>query len=201
MRVGIIGLGIMGSAYAKNLRAAGFDVEGADPAEAGRENLTALGGTAHEAAGPWLEGCAVVIISVASPKVLAAVTADLGRLLHAGQVVMETGTFALADKMAARDAVAPSGADILDCPVSGTGAQAARKDLVLMASGAPEAIETARPVMEALGHTIMNAGAYGMGSRLKYVANHAVAVHNTAAAETLHYAMAQGLDPHVVYKM
>lgn len=201
MRVGIVGLGIMGSAYGKNLLAAGHEVVGADPAPAGREALMALGGVAHDGTGDWVRDCEVIVISLASPKVLAAVGAQLGGLLRPGQVVVETGTFALPDKFALRDAVAPSGAWVLDCPVSGTGAQAARADLVLMASGPEAGIEAARPVLQILGHTVLNAGEYGMGSRLKYVANHAVVVHNTAAAETLNYALRLGLDAELVYRM
>lgn len=201
MTVGIIGLGIMGSAFARNLLKAGETVVGADPAEAGRARLAEAGGVAHEGLGPWVADCEVIILSLAAPGVLAGVSADLGRLLRPGQVVMETGTFALADKMAARDAIEASGATALDCPVSGTGAQAARADLVFLASGPAGAIEQARRVMTHLGHTVIEAGEFGMGSRLKYAANHAVALHNAAAAETLHYADALGLDRQSVYRM
>jgi len=201
MTVGIIGLGIMGSAYAGNLLKAGIDVAGADPAPEGRARLTEAGGTAHETAGPWLADCDLVIISVASPKVLAAVAQTLGEVLKPGQVVMETGTFAMADKVAAQKAVEANGAILLDTPVSGTGTQAAKADLLIMASGPADAIGHAKPYMAHLGHTIMEAGAFGAGTRLKYVANHAVALHNCAAAEVLHYADALGLDRDVVYDL
>jgi len=200
-KVGIIGLGIMGSAYAANLLKAGVAVEGADPAVAGRIALEEAGGFSHEATGDWLAACDLVINSVASPAVLAEVCASLGDVLKPGQVVMETGTFAMADKMAAKEKVERSGAVLLDCPVSGTGAQAARADLVIMASGPPEGIAKARPFMEHLGHTIMEAGEFGAGSKLKYVANHIVALHNCAAAEALHYGDAMGIDRRVVYEL
>lgn len=201
MTVGIIGLGIMGSAYAANLLQAGHAVAGADPDIAARERLEGAGGTTHEAAGPWLQDCELVIVSVSSTKVLAEVSRALGQHLKAGQVVMETGTFAMTDKLAAQEAVEASGAVLLDTPVSGTGQQAAKADLVFMASGPGEAIAHARPFMECLGHTVIEAGPFGAGSKLKYVANHAVALHNCAAAEVLHYADALGLDREVVYGM
>jgi 3-hydroxyisobutyrate dehydrogenase-like beta-hydroxyacid dehydrogenase len=201
MTVGIIGLGIMGSAYAANLLSKGIDVVGVDPAILGRERLEAAGGTTYEAVGPWMVDCDLVIISVASPKVLAAVSWQLAEFLKSGQVVMETGTFAMADKLSAKEAIETCGAILLDTPVSGTGVQAANSDLVFMASGPDVAIEHARPYMEHLSHTIMNAGAFGAGTKLKYVANHAVALHNCAAAETLHYADSLGLDRDVVYSL
>ncbi|MFZ3581769.1 NAD(P)-dependent oxidoreductase [Loktanella sp. DJP18] len=201
MTVGIIGLGIMGAAYAGNLCKAGVAVAGTDPDAAARDRLTGLGGTVHDAIGPWLADCELVIISVASPVVLASVTAALGEVLQPGQVVMETGTFAMADKLSARDAVQVNGAVLLDTPVSGTGVQAARGDLVIMASGPDDAIAKARPFMDHLCHTVIAAGPFGAGSKLKYVANHAVALHNCAAAETLHYADALGLDRDVVYHL
>ena len=201
MTVGIIGLGIMGSAYSANLLKAGVDVAGTDPAPQAREKLIAAGGVAHEEAGPWLAECDLVIISVASPKVLAAVTQTLGQVLRPGQVVMETGTFAMADKLAAQAAVQAGGAILLDTPVSGTGAQAAKGDLVIMASGPSDAVTHAKQYMAHLAHTIMEVGEFGAGIKLKYVANHAVALHNCAAAEALHYADALGLDRAVVYNL
>lgn len=201
MTVGIVGLGIMGSAYAANLLKGGVAVQGADPAVAGREALEAAGGLSHEAAGDWLADCDLVIISVASPKVLADVTEAMAGLLKPGQVVMETGTFAMVDKLAAKATIERSGAELLDCTVSGTGAQAAKADLVIMASGSSDGIAKARPFMAHFSHTVIEAGEFGSGTKLKYVANHIVALHNCAAAEALHYADAMGLDRDVVYDL
>lgn len=199
--VGIVGLGIMGSAYAKNLIAGGATVLGADPLETARRRLTEAGGTAHERAGAWLADCDLVILALASPSILRDVTATLAEVLRQGQVVLETGTFALADKTAAHAALEAAGVRLLDCPVSGTGAQAAVGDLVMMASGDSEAIAHARPYMALFTKMVIEAGAFGEGSRLKYVANHAVALHNAAAAETLAYADALGLDRQTVYEL
>lgn len=199
--VGIVGLGIMGSAYAKNLIAGGAAVLGADPLEEARAGLTDLGGTAYERAGAWLSDCDLVILALISPQVLQEVTASLAEALAPGQVVLETGTFALADKEAAHATLAASGVHLLDCPVSGTGAQAAVGDIVMMASGDEKAIAHARPYMALFTKKVIEAGPFGAGSRLKYVANHAVALHNVAAAETLAYADALGIDRETAYDM
>ncbi|MCY3980398.1 MAG: NAD(P)-dependent oxidoreductase [Alphaproteobacteria bacterium] len=200
-RVGIVGLGIMGSSYAKNLRAAGVEVSGADPVAEARTRLEDMGGTAHQTIGDWLGDCDLVIISLSAPGILREVAAQLANILSPGRVVLETGTFALADKEAAHDTLAGKGIHLLDCPVSGTGAQAAVGDLVMMASGEADAIAHARPYMKTFTKKVVEAGAFGMGSRLKYVANHAVALHNAAAAETLAYVDALGIDRDLAFDM
>ncbi len=201
MPVAIIGLGIMGSAYATHLIAAGETVCGTDPSDAARARLADLGGTPQDAPGDWLSACDLVILALASPAVLRQVAGTLAERLRPDQVVMDTGTFALADKEAARDILAAAGIEMLDCTVSGTGAQAAVGDLVMMASGPEKAMALARPYMAHFTRKVIDAGPFGGGSRLKYVANHIVAIHNTAAAEALNYGVAMGLDKQVVYDL
>ena len=199
--VGIIGLGIMGSAYARNLIAAGITVAGVDPAPEARQRLKALGGTPHEGPGEWLADCDLVILSLLSPTVMQEVCESLADLLRPGQVVLETGTFRLDDKIAAYRTLATRSIHLLDCPVSGTGAQAKDGDILMMASGDSDAVASARPFMAHFTKKVIEVGEFGMGSRLKYVANHAVALHNAAAAETLAYADALGLDRETTYDM
>lgn len=199
--VGLIGLGIMGSAYSRNLIAGGVDVLGVDPSPEARQRLADLGGTPHETMGQWLAECDLVILALLSPGVMRDVCGQLSELLKPGQVVLETGTFALEDKLSAFQMLADRDIHLLDCPVSGTGAQAKDGDILMMASGDPDAIAHARPYMAHFTKNVMQAGAFGMGSRMKYVANHAVALHNAAAAETLAYADALGLDRAATYEM
>jgi L-threonate 2-dehydrogenase len=201
MTVGIVGLGIMGSAYSTNLLNAGVEVVGTDPATAARARLGTEGGKAYETLGHWLSECDLIIISVASPKVLDEITKTLGKILRPGQIVLETGTFAMADKLAAQANVQAEGAILLDTPISETRQQAALADLVIMASGPQDAIDYAKPYLAHLSHTVIDAGAFGSGSKLKYVANHAVALHNCAAAESLHYANILGLEHDIVYSL
>jgi len=201
MTVGIIGLGIMGGAYARNLIKAGETVIGVDPAATARQKIAEAGGVVHDQPGPWIADCDVVILSLLSPAILASVTSALGKLVSPGQLVLETGTFALADKETARQELAKADAILLDCPVSGTGAQAVTGDLVMMASGPHEAVEQARPIASKFTNLVINAGTFGDGTKLKFVANHAVALHNAAAAETLHFADQLDLDRALVFEM
>jgi 3-hydroxyisobutyrate dehydrogenase-like beta-hydroxyacid dehydrogenase len=79
--------------------------------------------------------------------------------------------------------------------MSGTGAQAAVKDLVVYASGDSGAILRLEPAFLGFARKVFDLGPYGNGSKMKFVANHLVAIHNVAAAEAMVLAMKAGLDP------
>jgi len=90
---------------------------------------------------------------------------------------------------------------MLDCPLSGTGAQAARKDLAVFASGDKDAYEKCIPVFKGFSRVIYYLGEFGNGSKMKYVANLLVAIHNVSAAEAFVLGMKGGLDPQMIYKV
>ena len=112
------------------------------------------------------------------------------------RTVIEASTLSLDDKMAFKDILEKAGHTALDCPMSGTGAQAAVKDLVVYASGDTAAIRRLEPAFLGFARKVYDLGAYGNGSKMKFVANHLVAIHNVAAAEAMVLAMKAGLDPH-----
>jgi 3-hydroxyisobutyrate dehydrogenase-like beta-hydroxyacid dehydrogenase len=193
--VGVIGLGIMGGAMAANLLEAGFRVVGYDLVPAARRALKRAGGVAARSSADVARRAGVVITSLPSVAALAAVSAEIARAKRKGLIVLETSTMPLEAKQAARAIVERSGATVLDCPLSGTGAQARVKDLLVYASGARAAYRQCVPVFEgfARGHHYL--GAFGNGSKMKYVANLLVAIHNVAAAEAMVLAKKAGLDP------
>jgi putative dehydrogenase len=114
-------------------------------------------------------------------------------------VVVDTGTMPLAVKERARRRLADVGVPMLDCTLSGTGAQAARRDLVVYASGDREPYERALPVLEAVSRSVRYLGEFGMGSKMKFVANLLVAIHNVAAGEAFVLGRKAGLDPQLLY--
>jgi 3-hydroxyisobutyrate dehydrogenase-like beta-hydroxyacid dehydrogenase len=115
--------------------------------------------------------------------------------------MVETGTFALADKLKAARALEAAGHIMLDCPVSGTGAQARSRDIVVYASGDRQAIRRLRPLFRGFAREAHDLGALGNGSRMKYVANLLVAINNVAAAEAMVLGMKAGLAPQTIYDM
>jgi len=118
-------------------------------------------------------------------------SADEGR--HFGLVVE--------DKEAAREALAATGKILLDCPLSGTGAQAARKDLVVFASGDEAAYQRCAAIFAGISRVQRYLGAFGNGSKMKFVANLLVAVHNVASAEAMVLGVKAGLDPETIVKV
>ena len=198
--VGIIGLGIMGGAISKNLIERGWRVFGTDIDPAKQGELSEAGGTACPDVAAVCAAAAVILTSLPSPHALAAVAAAIAAT-SAPRIVVETSTMALADKLAAHDVLAQAGHTALDCTLSGTGAQAVNRDLVIYASGDSAAIAARMPLFGDFARAAHDIGAYGNGTRMKFVANLLVAIHNVAAAEAMVLANAAGLDPDLVVKI
>ena len=202
--VGIIGIGIMGAAMARNLLKDGFRVVGFDVSEAAMQAFAAAGGECAASPRDVAEKTRIMITSLPSPAALRSAATGNDGIMTAqgeGQIVIECSTLPLDVKQEAFAALARRGKVLLDCPVSGTGAQAARKDLVVFASGDRAAYERCAQVFAGMSRAQKYLGAFGNGSKMKFVANHLVTVHNVAAAEALVLGMKAGLDPQMVYEV
>jgi len=202
-RVGLLGLGIMGSAIAPNLLKAGFEVVGFDPDPISRERLRTLGGSPVDSPFSVAQAAEVLISLLPSPQALNDVIQGPEGLLASGRsglILIESSTLAIADKLAAQAAGAHA-VVMLDCPLSGTGAQAANKDLVVYASGDTAAIARCRSVFDGFARSHHDLGVFGNGSKMKFVANLLVAIHNVAAAEAMVLGMKSGLDPQTLYQV
>lgn len=200
--VGVVGLGIMGLAYARNLREAGFSVIGYDVAESPLAALVEVGGEVAASPRALAEKADVILIALASVEAVKATCGGETGMIHSvrpGTVICEMGTFPLYAKTYVQDLFAPKGVPVLDCPVSGTGAQAALRDLVVYASGDASVVERIRPVFDGFARNTRYVGAFGAGIKLKFVANLLVTIHNVAAAEALVLAEQAGLDLAMVY--
>jgi L-threonate 2-dehydrogenase len=195
--VGVIGLGIMGSAMCANLVKAGFAVHGYDIVSSLRSALKDAGGHPAGSAAALAEKAEIVISSLPSAEALHSVASELA----ARCIVIETSTLPLEDKNRAFKTLEAKGITLLDCPLSGTGAQARNKDLTVYASGAQAAFEQTRPVLEGFARAHYYLGEFGNGSKMKYVANLLVAIHNVAAAEAFVLGIKAGLDPQTIYKV
>jgi len=194
--VGMIGLGIMGGAMARNLVAAGWTVVGFD-IDTGICADLAKSGVAIAAGAADVAGRAAdIITSLPSPKAVIAVAKEIAGSGAANRTVIEASTLALEDKLAFARTLEAAGHTPLDCTLSGTGAQARVKDLVVYASGNSAAIERLRPLFADFARLTHDLGQFGNGSRMKYVANLLVAIHNVASAEAMVLGIKAGLDPH-----
>ncbi|HEX2152519.1 MAG TPA: NAD(P)-dependent oxidoreductase [Acidimicrobiia bacterium] len=199
--VGIVGLGVMGSAMAGHLLDAGFTVVGydVDPEKAGV--LADRGGRSASSSAEVAEQASLILLSLASVAALEDVTAGLVDGAHPEMLVLEMGTFPLVAKEAARERLSEVGVELMDVPVSGTGLQAADATLVVLASGSEEGYRRALPVFEVVGRSSYHLGGFGTGSVMKYIANLLVAVHNLATAEAHALGIAAGLEPALVQRV
>jgi 3-hydroxyisobutyrate dehydrogenase-like beta-hydroxyacid dehydrogenase len=192
--IGIVGLGIMGSAIARNLIAAGHSISGFDTDPGKMERLRSDGvigcGSAAEAA----RGADLVLTSLPTVDALDATVANLVAAPQPDLVVAELSTMPIEVKQAAHDRLQAAGVILLDCPLSGTGAQAVTRALALYASGDEAAYRRIRPVFDGFARVSHYLGTFGNGSRMKFVANLLVAVHNVAAAEAIVLGVKAGLD-------
>jgi len=193
--VGVIGLGIMGGAIARNLRERGWRVVGVDIDVTRREALAADGVEIAQHVGGLAHAMPVILTSLPSPKALQSVAAELAAAAVPKRIVVELSTFAVDDKLAFATAMEVAGHVPLDCPLSGTGAQAAVRDLVVYASGDRAAVESCASLFADFAKKTAFLGAFGNGSRMKFVANLLVAIHNVASAEAMVLAIKSGLDP------
>ena len=199
--VGVVGLGIMGGSFAKNLAAAGWRVIGYDVSAAARRRAAKNG--VIIAAGPAevADLAPTVLTSLPKPQALMEVARTIAKAKLAPKRIVEMSTFTIADKEKAAKVLARAGHTMLDTPVSGTGAQAADRDLVFYASGDRATIRKLKPMFEAFGRKVYDVGAFGNGSKMKYVANLLVAIHNVASAEAMVLGMKAGLKPQVIFDL
>lgn len=194
--VGVIGLGIMGGAIAKNLVASGWQVLGFDPDGARAEEASAAGVTVFDTVAEIASRSAFLLTSLPSAAALEATAEALVAARPAEAVIVaELSTLPLAAKEACRKRLAESGVMLLDCPLSGTGAQAINRDLVVYASGDVAVFERCRELFAGFSRLSYFLGAFGNGTKMKFVANLLVHVHNVAAGEAIALGLRAGLDP------
>jgi L-threonate 2-dehydrogenase len=199
--VGIVGLGIMGGAIARNLvdrgwRVIGFDTDAARRAELGLANVAIAGSVGQVA-----RDAPVIMTSLPSPAAVEQVAREIADSGQPPRIVAELSTLAIADKLRFEAILEQAGHMALDCPLSGTGAQAKNRDLIVYASGDSDAIARCKNLFSDFAKQSADLGRFGNGSRMKFIANHLVAIHNVATAEAMVLAERAGLDPKMVVDM
>jgi putative dehydrogenase len=199
--VGIIGLGIMGGAIARNLSAAGWQVIGFDIEKARCDEAKAAGVEIATSAAAVAAKVTNVLVSLPKPEALMATVQAIADAKLPRRVIAELSTFSLDDKTQAEEQLRAAGHTMLDCPLSGTGSQARNKDLVVYASGDAQAIQGLMPVFADFSRQAHDLGVFGNGMKMKFVANLLVAIHNVASAEAMVLGMKAGLDPQQIFRL
>ena len=195
--VGILGLGIMGSSFTRNLVKAGRQVIGFDPDPAQCRKAGETGVVIVESATDVAVKVDLLLSSLPAAKALDdnvtdIVNVETGQL--DGLVMAELSTLSLECKSANRDRLAAAGITLLDCPISGTGSQAVTGDIAIYASGDAASWEKCKPVFADFSRAGHYLGEFGNGTRAKLIANLLVAIHNVATAEAVILGERCGID-------
>jgi len=200
-RIGFLGLGQMGRPMVRNLLRAGFEVTGFDPAPQAAESLQGESGfhTATSAVHA-AQGVDVLILMLPSSQVIDDLLWNQGLTAHmkAGQLILDMSS---SDPVCSRDNAAKLsalGIQFVDAPVSGGVKRAVDGSLAIMMGGQAVDIETVRPVLQALGKTLVHVGSAGAGHAVKALNNYVSASGLLAVCEALVAAQKFGIDPHLV---
>jgi putative dehydrogenase len=196
--VGIVGLGIMGGAIAINLVERGWRVIGFDTDAAKQAELAAAGVVIADDVAHVTRETPILMTSLPTPAAVEKVAQAIADSGQTPRIVVELSTLTLADKLRFEAILKKAGHIALDCPLSGTGAQAKMRDLIVYASGDSAAIARCTALFADFSKQSADLGTFGNGSRMKFVANHLVAIHNVATAEAMVLAERAGLDPKMV---
>ena len=200
--VGVIGLGIMGGAMAEALLASGYTVVGYDVRPEARQRLKRAGGKPLTSSTAVAESADILITSLATVAALNDAVEQIASARRTENrpraIVIETSTLPIEDKERALRALQRAGMSLLDCPISGTAVRMKEGAWTIFVSGREADAKRVQPVLEVFTRNAPYVGDFGNGTKMKFIANHLVAIHNVAIAESLTFARKMGLDPQQV---
>ncbi len=197
MKLGFIGLGVMGAPMAAHLVAAGHDVAGYDVHAAAGEKLAAAGGRAATGVADAVAGADVVITMLPNHPQVEEVVLTAGGVLDAaepGALLIDMSTIRPETSIAVAEAARDKKIRVLDAPVSGGQAGAEQASLSIMVGGSEEDFEAAKPVLDAVGKTVVHVGPHGAGQVVKAANQLVVGGIYGLVAEAIVLLEASGVD-------
>lgn len=198
----MVGLGAMGVPMALRLIDKGFRVSGVDPAEPGRMALAAAGAQGHaDPANVAAETVDAVITMLPNGAIVRAALLEGGgfaRRLRPGTLVIDMSSSRPSDTLALDEALAAHSIRLIDAPVSGGVKRAVDGSLAIMAGGPADLVARARPILDAMGKTVVPTGPIGSGHAMKALNNYVSAAGLVAACEALLVGQRFGLAPETI---
>ena len=193
--IGLIGLGLIGSAVAERLLAAGHTVIGFDVSEESRLKLSQLGGVRTATAGEVAEESDIVWLALPNDTISRDVLREIDDQLRPGQIIADLGTGdpRTAESLAVE--LNDRGVQFLDATISGSSAQVRRGDVLVMVGGEEAAFDVCQRLFESFAWQVRHVGPSGRGAWMKLVTNLVLGLNRAALAEGLAFAEAVGLDP------
>ena len=201
--IGSIGLGAMGGSYAKFLIEDNYTVYGVDPDTQNAEIFISLGGVLLNNISELVDKCNVIILSLPTVPIFKEVINEIevNGKSNESKILIDMNTISLDDKIETKNKLEKLNISMVDAPVSGTGAQAKVKDIVVMSSGDKIIVDECDEIFRSFSKQNIYVGDFGNGIKFKILANLLVTVHNTVTAEALLLGQKVGLEEKMIYEV
>ena len=201
--IGSIGLGAMGGSYAKFLIEDNYTVYGVDPDTQNAEIFTSLGGVLLNNISELVDKSNVIILSLPTVPIFKEVINEIevNGKSNESKILVDMNTISLDDKIETKNKLEKLNISMVDAPVSGTGAQAKVKDIVVMSSGDKIIVNECDEIFRSFSKQNIYVGDFGNGIKFKILANLLVTVHNTVTAEALLLGQKAGLEEKMIYEV
>lgn len=195
--IGLIGIGLVGSALAGHLLKAGFGVVGHDIDPARNEVLRELGGTAVDSPAAVASRCRRIVLSLMNPDIVETVLFGANGVMSAPtppHIIVDTSTGTPDASRGFAESLAKQGVAYIDTPISGSSDQVVKGAAVILAAGDPDAVDACHDLFDAIGKKTLLVGSSGSGAAAKLATNLVLGLNRLALAEGLVFAQAVGLD-------
>lgn len=189
--VGVIGLGLLGTALAERLLGAGYPTLVYNRTKSKAEPLLAMG--ARWSDNP-LADCRRIVISLYTTEIVEEVLEQLGASLEAGQILIDTTTGDPDQTAALGERLASQGVDYLETPIAASSQQTRDGEAVAIVGGPDQVVEACRDLFDCLAAKTHHVGPWGSGAKMKLVNNLILGLHRVALSEGLLFADAIGIS-------
>lgn len=203
MKIGFIGLGIMGKPMAKNLLKAGYELNICDINKDAVADVAAAGAAAYDTPRETAAESDIILTMLPnSPHVKTVIEGKDGVLegMKPGTILVDMSSIDPNVSIELEKEVAAAGGEMLDAPVSGGEPKAMDATLSFMCGGKQEVFDRVKPILEKMGSSIVLVGPVGSGNMTKLANQIIVAVNIAALSEALVLATKSGVNPENVYK-
>ncbi len=199
--VGLIGIGLLGTAIAERLIAAGFNVIGFDNNDQQRDGFKSLGGQAVDSGVAVAKRCARIVLSLPDSDVVRAVISKLSPELPAVTTIIDTTTGDPGATVHLVETLAVQGVAYVDATIAGSSEQVRRGEVLALVGGTAESYETCEDILDAFAARRFHVGPAGDGARMKLVVNLVLGLHRAVLAEALTFGESFGFSSQRVLEM
>ncbi|WP_321472953.1 NAD(P)-dependent oxidoreductase [uncultured Paludibaculum sp.] len=199
--MGIIGIGLVGTAVAERLLASGYSVVGFDVRSEQLDTLQALGGETACCASAVASACERIILSLPTSAIVRSVLDEIQAELQPGSILIDTTTGDPEDAVGFASMLAPLGVDYVDSTVGGSSRQVRTREAIFLCGASQPAFARCRDLFEQFCKQAFHVGPPGSGARIKLVLNLVLGLNRAVLAEGLEFARASGIDPNVALEI